>query len=207
MIILAMNGLIGLFVLSACTPPVLDPCIEGARCTTSDPCTSGEMRCGVDGRGYCVATEYAPGCPRTDPVSCIEGARCTTGDPCTSGKVRCGVDGRSHCIAVELAPGCPAPTPIACVEGAVCATGDPCTSGDLCEEGVCQPGATDLCQSCSPKKTVSCGDINNWNTELEGATTYVDTYACSTTTFSGPMPWMVMSCGRYQGRFSPVEGA
>ena len=126
--------------------------------------------------------------PLPDGKACSDLDACTRDDRCQSGWCAGGAppvcDDDNVCTedACDATLGC-----VHAFTTAACDDGDPCTEGDQCAQGLCQPGAANVCaETCQPMKTVGCGESVSWSTTGPGATDEVSGYACAVMPQEGP---------------------
>jgi len=123
-----------------------EPCDDGNPCTQADHCVQGA--CSGDSAGCtCTTTEDCAALDDDDAcngyLECKEGT-CVTAPgsavvcPPVSGpclKSECDIQ-TGTCLALPLA------------DGTACQDGDPCTIEDSCAQGICAPGAENVCAEC-----------------------------------------------------------
>ncbi len=124
-----------------------DVCVEGMRCSTGNPCTTGTSDCG-SGMPVCVESGVAPSgttcgagagvCTSAgECTTCIDGAVCSTGNPCTTGVVDCS-SGVAQCVTrTNLPAGVHCGVGLACDGSGNC---NVCVAGDACTSTSCQSG-------------------------------------------------------------------
>ena len=147
-----------------------EPCQDGDVCTVGDLCENGkcvpgtQMSC--DDGNACTddSCDPAMGCVHThNDAACDDNNECTGSDQCVQGK--CIGQGSADCddanpctkdICLPLG---------GCVHedsgSALCDDGDPCTQGDVCQDGVCTPGAPKNCNDYNPCTDDSCQEGGN----------------------------------------------
>ena len=139
-------------------------CSDGSLCTEGDTCSGGACVPGAakvcdDGK-LCTNDGCDPssGCTvLANAVACEDGSACTIGDRCKDGGCKPGADlacdDGNLCTAdsCNQASGC-----VFALSSAACEDGNVCTVGDLCQGGVCTPGAAKVCDDAKPCTTDAC---------------------------------------------------
>jgi len=162
-------------------------------CPADDPNGCNFHLC-IAETGACELIAIPDGRPCSDADACTTGDVCKGGTCTTTGTLECGDNKLCTDDGCDAALGC-----VHAFNTSPCDDRDPCTSGDTCVEGVCQPGATNICpQNCSPAETISCGGSVFWSTTGPKATNEVADYPCAVAPQDGP---------EYAFRFdAPYEG-
>ncbi len=153
----------------SCKGTSIDPCDDGNLCTT-DSCTAG-VGCKHVATNYTLCND-GNGCTQADicisgvcqglaPLNCDDGNACTT-DSCSGGVCQhvafAGNCTDSNTCTLES---CNAGSCVHLPVAGTCSDGSGCTIGDVCDTGVCKPGADFVCPAttkpCSGGKCYSTG--------------------------------------------------
>jgi hypothetical protein len=122
-----------------CThPDNTAPCDDGVFCNGADVCANGTCEHAGDpcaGAPECadVCDEGSGTCATPAGTPCADDGQLCTDDQC---------DGFGACVHLDNA--------------AFCDDGDPCTTGDMCQDGICRPGAPLVCDDHNPCTDDTC---------------------------------------------------
>ena len=188
-----------------------DPCNGTLVCASSKCVVKADSAvvCAPDQDSPCSVNACNPATgacemtPATDGKPCEDSDACTTGEACTAGV--CGGGESAVCDDGNPCTDDSCATDFGCVaepNTELCDDGDPCTVGDSCADGLCQPGADNVCGDlCEAQWTLTCGSFDTWGTDNFGATNVVTDYSCNSFDYPGP-EYTYLFQAPYDGKMS-----
>ena len=164
----------------------LAPCVTGLRCT-AEGCRRDEPSAPPPVEGGCGRTMCDPLTGDylkfllSDGHPCDNLDACTLHDGCDQGVCRAGsalvCDDGNPCTSNLCLPeaGCVYPR-----RDSPCDDGDGCTSGDVCTDGLCLPGAENICldAACRAVQPLRCGARVSASRDDPWATSLLEAYEC-----------------------------